>query len=106
MNEPKKPAATPEEYPLVISFLREDVQDLRQGVNQVHQEVNEHRKETRQDINEYRNETRQDIAALRQDMAEMARRFESRFNWIITSLIGLGTLMVATAGVVVAILRP
>ena len=51
MNEPKKPAATPEEYPLVISFLREDVQDLRQGVNQVHQEVNEHRKETRQDIN-------------------------------------------------------
>ena len=40
MNEPKKPTATPEEYPLVIYFLREDVQDLRQ-------DLGDFRKETR-----------------------------------------------------------
>lgn len=74
---------------------------------------NEHRKEVRQefdgaqrDLNEHRQETRQEFSALRQEMADMGRRFESRFNWMITSLIGICTLVVASAGVVVAILRP
>ena len=92
MNEPKKPAPTPEEYPLVITFLREDVQDLRQ-------DMNDFRREVRQDINDFRKETRQELG-------ELTRRFESRINWVITSLIGVGTLVVASAGVVVAVLRP
>ena len=61
--------------------------------------MNDFRREVRQDINDFRKETRQELG-------ELTRRFESRINWVITSLIGVGTLVVASAGVVVAVLRP
>ena len=92
MTEEQKPTPTAEEFPLVISFLREDIQDvrqdLRQSVNQLHDELREHRQSTREEI--------QFVQA----------RMDARFNQVIGSLIGVAGLVVASASVVVVMLKP
>ena len=61
--------------------LREDIQDLRLDMRQMRQEMQEFRAEVRQEIH-------------------------SSFRWILTGMIGVGGLVIASAGVVVAMLRP
>lgn len=83
MPERQKPTS-PDEYPLAFSL---DVQAIRQ--------MNEFRQEVRHDVNELRQEIRQEI-----------RSVHSRINWVFTSMVGVGCMVVASAGVVVAMLKP
>ena len=88
MAEPPKREPTSEEYPLVISYLREDIQDLRLDMRQMRQEI----QEVREDV--------------RQGFQFVHSRIDSHFRWILTGMLGVGGIVIASAGVVVAMLKP
>jgi hypothetical protein len=80
----------------------------------VRQDLNDFCRETRQEFENVRQESAQEFASVRleigaarqearQDLAEVAQRFESRLNGVLTSSVGVGMLVVASAGVVVVL---
>jgi len=75
------------EYPLVISLLREDIQDLKSDLREIRNKIDE----LRGGINELRDRVDNKIYELRKDMNKM-------LVWII------GT-MVAIAGVIIAVVK-
>ena len=103
----------PEELHWGISYLREDIQDLRQdlreniqGVRQEIQEVRQDLRETiqgvHQEIQEVRQEVRQEIRILHDRIDDryelLLKRIDSRFAWTLTTVI-------AVAGVIVAAIK-
>ncbi|MBT5800183.1 MAG: hypothetical protein HOI20_01135 [Gemmatimonadetes bacterium] len=76
------------------------------------QDLNDFCRETRQEFENVRQESAQESAQefasvrleigaarqeARQDLAEVAQRFESRLNGVLTSSVGVGMLVVASA---------
>lgn len=100
MTEASTPQPSPssEQLPWGISYLREDIQDLRQ-------EMRDNTQEVRQEVQGVRQEMRQEIQDLRQEIGAVHRHIDSRFAWTITTVIALGGLMVTLLGVVVAVFK-
>ena len=92
MAESQKREPTSEEYPSVISYLREDIQDLRLDMRQMRQEIQEFRTEVREEM--------------RQGFQFVHSRIDSHFRWVLTGMLGVGGIVIASAGVVVAMLKP
>ena len=115
MTQPPAPQSTPppEQLPWGISYLREDIQDLRQdlreniqGIRQeiqethqrFHQEIQEVRQEVRQEIQGVRQDVRHELQEVRQEMRSLRDHLDARFTWAIAP-------MVAMAGVIVAVIK-
>lgn len=92
VTRPHPPA---EELHWGISYLREDIQDLRQEMRESVQGV-------RHEIQEVRQEMRSEIRAVHTRIDETGRylsdRLDSRFMWLLAT-------MVALTGVIVAVIK-
>lgn len=109
MSEASTTSSTPkpsQEFPLVISFLREDIQDVRNEIrfnserlDKMHTGLNQRIDQSNQRTDNFREDLNQRIDAL-------SRRLDSRFALLLTTMIGLAGVVVATGGVVVAMLKP
>ena len=99
----------PEQLPWGISYLREDIQDLRQDLREsiqgIHQEIQEVRQEVRSEIHDVRQEIRILHNRIDDRYELLLKRIDSRFAWTITTVIAFGGLMVTLVGVVVAVFK-
>ena len=100
----ERPTPAPEDLHWGISYLREDIQDLRQ---QMREDTQETRQETRQAIQDMRQDMRQETQETRQDMRQQIgilhqridennkridennKRMDTHFRWIMTTLIAI-----------------
>ena len=88
------------------AYLHSDVQelrrDMRQEVQQLRGELYSVRDELRSEIHGVRDELRGEIHGvpdeLRGEIAETNRRLDSRFTWMMTTMIGL-------TGVIIAVIK-
>ncbi len=88
-SDPKSPSSKPpEDFRWGISYLREDIQALRQDMNSGNQGLQAQIQDLRQDL-------RQDVGTLNGRIDETNRRIDSRFTVLITTMIGMGGLIVA-----------
>ena len=102
-SDPKSPSSKPpEDFRWGISYLREDIQDLRQDVNSGNQGLQAQIQDLRQDMNRSNQglqvqiqDIRQDVGTLNGRIDETNRRIDSRFTVLITTMIGIGGLIVA-----------
>ena len=74
-----------------VAYLREDLQDLRQQVRDDIKDLRQQIAETNRRIDEVHR-------LLSQQIAETNKRLESRFTWLITT-------MVALAGILIAVIK-
>ncbi|MGB1718387.1 MAG: hypothetical protein ACPHO6_09535 [Candidatus Latescibacterota bacterium] len=72
--------STPEEFPLVVTLLRENIQDLHQ------------------DIRDLRSE-------LKQDIGDLGAKMDARFARLNTTLIAVAGVVVAAVGALAAVLK-
>jgi len=93
-----------------VSYLREDIQDLR---NQMHKDTQETRQQMREDIQETRQQMREDIQDLRNQMREDTqetrqqigvahqridetnKRMDIHFRWLMTTLVAITGVLIA-----------
>jgi hypothetical protein len=88
------------------AYLHSDVQelrrDMRQEVQQLRGELYSVRDELRSEIHGVRDELRGEIHGVRDELrgeiAETNRRLDSRFTWMMTTMIGL-------TGVIIAVIK-
>jgi hypothetical protein len=88
------------------AYLHSDVQelrrDMRQEVQQLRSEIHGVRDELRGEIHGVRDELRGEIHGVRDELrgeiAETNRRLDSRFTWMMTTMIGL-------TGVIIAVIK-
>jgi hypothetical protein len=109
MSETSTPASSPrpsEEFPLVISFLREDIQDVRNEIRFNSERLDKMHTGLNQRIDQSNTELGQRIDQSNQRIDALSRRLDSRFALLLTTMVGLAGVVVATGGVVVAMLRP
>ena len=74
-EQPPKPVQ-PTEFTLALSFLREDIQDIRQDVRQIHERIN-----------------------------DLAKQLDSRYARLMAMLIACTGILVTTMGAAVAVLK-
>ncbi len=118
MAEPSKPT-TPrhmpaEELPWGILYLREDIQDLRNGLQQVHgrtDEINQSLGSRIDDINQslgarldelnrsltgrIDEQGRFLLGRIDEKHDSLAKRFDARFTWLMTTMVGLSGIIIA-----------
>jgi len=85
---------TPEEFPLVVTLLRENMQDLHQDIRELRQESRLHD----QNLQETRRE-------LKQDIQNMAQQMDARFSRLTTALIASAGVIVAAMGAMTTYLK-
>ncbi len=102
MAEPSNPSAQQlpprEDFPLALSFLREDVQGVRQDIHNLRQEMRFDISTVNSRMDEFRRE-------LFQRNDDLSKRLDSRFTLLLTALLTLGGIMVTLSGVIVSILK-
>ena len=81
-------ASAPDNTHWGVAYLREDLQDLRQQI--------------RDDVKDLRQQIRDDVKDLRQQIAETNKRIDetnrlidSRFAWLITTVVALTGILIA-----------
>ena len=98
MSENIPKPAPPAELHWGISYLREDIQDLRQEfrgeIQEVRGEIQGLRQEVKQDVGELRHEVRR----LDGRVDEVIKLLDNRFLWLMST-------MVALAGAIIAVIR-
>lgn len=94
MAEQSSKPAQPTESTLALSFLREDIQDLRQDVRQIHERIDQ----TNGCIDGLRTETNERIDGL-------AKQLDSRYARLMAMLIACTSILVTTMGAAVAVLK-
>jgi len=126
-NTPSAQSKPVEDFPLAISFLREDIQDLRQDMRSEIQGVRSEIQGVRSEVQDLRQDMHSEIQGVRQDMQKesvavhgridelrrestqqidnLTRRMDSRFTWLMTTMVAIGGVMVTLLGVPVAILK-
>ena len=83
--------STPEEFPLVVTLLRENIQDL-------HQDIRDLGSELKQDIQDVRSE-------LKEDIGDLGAKMDARFARLNTMLIAVAGVVVAAVGALAAVLK-
>ena len=89
-----------------VAYLREDLQDLRQQVRDDIKDLRQQIAETNKRIDEVHRLLSQQIAEtnkridevhrlLSQQIAETNKRIESRFTWLITTMVALTGILIA-----------
>lgn len=96
---PRTPPNPPaEELHWGISYLREDIQDLRQQMRQDFQDV-------RQEIQDVRNELRQEIQAVRNDLRDNVRdlhaRIDAKFAQLLAAMVGMTGIIIGAVFAIV-----
>ena len=74
-EQPPKPVQ-PTEFTLALSFLREDIQDIRQDVRQIHERIN-----------------------------DLAKQLDSRYARLMAMLIACTSILITAMGAAVAVLK-
>ena len=112
MAEQSPKPAQPTESTLALSFLREDIQDLRQDVRQIHgriDQTNERIDGLRTEISGRLDQTNGRIDDLRTETNEriddLAKQLDSRYARLMAMLIACTSILVTTMGVAVAVLK-
>lgn len=103
----------PEEFHWAISYLREDIQDVRNEIRGVHARIDESNRsqneridETNRSLGERIDETNRSLSQrieessqlLNARIDDLSKRLDSRFTWMMTT-------MVALTGVIVAVIK-
>ena len=110
--QPSRPQP-PEELHWGISYLREDIQDLKQDTREGFQEL---RQELRQEIrtvhhridetNRRLDETAKNLGTRIDEKYELLnKRLDSRFSSLVTAMIAIGGLIVSLLGVVIVMIK-
>ena len=112
MAEQSPKPAQPTESTLALSFLREDIQDLRQDVRQIHgriNQTNERIDDLRTEISGRIDQTNGRIDDLRTETNErindLAKQLDSRYARLMAMLIACTSILVTTMGAAVAVLK-
>ena len=90
--------STPEEFPLVVTLLRENIQDL-------HQDIRDLRSELKQDIQDVRSELHSVHSELKEDIGDLGAKMDARFARLNTTLIAVAGVVVAAVGALAAVLK-
>ncbi len=112
MAEQSSKPAQPTESTLALSFLREDIQDLRQDVRQIHERIdhtNGRIDDLRTEISGRFDQTNGRIDDLRTETNEriddLAKQLDSRYARLMAMLIACTSILVTTMGAAVALLK-
>ena len=99
---PSTPKPAPEELHWGISYLREDIQDLRHQIDLVHRRIDETNRilgEQIQTVHRRIDETNrifsEQIQAIHHRIDETHKRMDSHFRWIMTTLIAITGILIA-----------
>ena len=127
MAEQQPHPVQPTESMLALSFLREDIQDVRQDVRQTNERIDEARTEMSGRVNELRIEMNTRIDDLRTEMSgridqtneridearaemntridDLAKQLDSRYARLMAMLIACTSILVTAMGAAVAVLK-
>jgi len=116
MAEQSSQPVPPTESTLALSFLREDIQDVRQDVRQINERIDALRTEMSGRIDALRTEMSERIDALRTEMNEridqtngrideLGKQLDSRYARLMATLITCTGILVASLGTAVAVLK-
>ena len=87
------------EVPWVVSYLREDIQDLRNEVRETRRLTVESYEKLDAKIEGLRQDMDAKIDArtgeLRQEIGELGRTMTVQFRWLVTTMVAVGALVVA-----------
>ena len=110
-EQPPNPVQ-PTESTLALSFLREDIQDLRQDVRQIHERIDGLRTEMSQlisqtngRIDDLRTEVGERIDQTNGRIDDLSKQLDSRYARLMAMLIACTSILVTTMGAAVAVLK-
>ena len=99
-EQPPNPVQSTEST-LALSFLREDIQDLRQDVRQIHGRIDQ----TNERIDGLRTEISGRIDQTNGRIDGLAKQLDSRYARLMAMLIACTSILVTTMGAAVAVLK-
>jgi len=93
MTDSPAPQSRPasEELHWGISYLREDIQDLRNQVGAVHQRIDETNRSLGEQIQDLRNQ----VGLVHRRIDETNKRMDAYFRWTMTTLIAITGILIA-----------
>lgn len=108
--------STPEEFPLVVTLLRENIQDLHQDIRDLRSELKQDIQDVRNELHSVRSELSQDIqdvrselhsvrSELKEDIGDLGATMDARFARLNTTLIAVAGVVVAAVGALAAVLK-
>jgi predicted nucleic acid-binding Zn-ribbon protein len=101
--------STPEEFPLVVTLLRENIQDLHQDIRDLRSELKQDIQDVRSELHSVRSELSQDIqdvrSELKEDIGDLGAKMDARFARLNTTLIAVAGVVVAAVGALAAVLK-
>ena len=103
-EQPSQPVP-PTESTLALSFLREDIQDVRQDVRQTNERIDTLRTEMSGRIDVLRTEMSERIDQTNGCIDELGKQLDSRYARLMATLITCTGILVASLGTVVAVLK-
>ena len=97
-SPPKRAVPAPEEMPWSISYLRDDIQELRGQVGVLHNRIDETQRSLSDRIDETQRSLSNRIDGTNKRIDETNKRMDTHFRWI------MGTLVTLT-GVLIAVIK-
>lgn len=105
MTEQPSSPVQPTESTLALSFLREDIQDVRQDIRQVHGRIDDLRTEMNQRIDDLRTEMSGRIDQTNERIDDLIKQLDSRYARLMAMLIACTSILVTAIGAAVAVLK-
>ena len=90
-NPTPQPRPISEDLHWGISYLREDIQDLRNQVGAVHHRIDETNRSLGEQIQDLRNQ----IGAVHRRIDETNKRMDAYFRWTMTTLVAITGILIA-----------
>ena len=112
MAEQSPNPVQPTESTLALSFLREDIQDVRQDIRQVHgrlddlrTEMSERIDQTNGRLDDLRTEMSGRIEQTNERIDDLIKQLDSRYARLMAMLIACTSILVTAIGAAVAVLK-